>query len=132
MQDSAPADEKTLEVGFRRIEIDGERLLCNGMPVKLRGVNYHAFTPTGGYHVPAEVYEQDLTTMKRHNINAIRTSHYPQDDVFYTLCDRLGLYVMDECNVESHGVRDKNVPGNDPLWTDAVVDRMRRMVSAGP
>ena len=128
LQDSAPADEKTLEVGFRRIEIDGERLLCNGMPVKLRGVNYHAFTPTGGYHVPAEVYERDLTTMKRHNINAIRTSHYPQDEVFYTLCDRLGLYVMDECNVESHGVREKNVPGNDPLWTAAVVDRMRRMV----
>ena len=123
-----PADEKTLEVGFRRIEIDGEPLLCNGMPVKLRGVNYHAFTPTGGYHVPVEVYERDLTTMKRHNINAIRTSHYPQDDVFYTLCDRLGLYVMDECNVESHGVREKNVPGNDPLWTAAVVDRMRRMV----
>ena len=128
LQDSAPADEKTLEVGFRRIEIDGERLLCNGMPVKLRGVNYHAFTPTGGYHVPVEVYERDLTTMKRHNINAIRTSHYPQDDVFYTLCDRLGLYVMDECNVESHGVREKNVPGNDLLWTAAVVDRMRRMV----
>ncbi len=128
LQDSAPADEKTLEVGFRRIEIDGERLLCNGMPVKLRGVNYHAFTPTGGYHVPVEVYERDLTTMKRHNINAIRTSHYPQDEVFYTLCDRLGLYVMDECNVESHGVREKNVPGNDPLWTAAVVDRMRRMV----
>lgn len=128
LQSGAPVDEKTLEVGFRRIEIDGERLLCNGMPVKLRGVNYHAFTPTGGYHVPADVYERDLTTMKRHNINAIRTSHYPQDDVFYTLCDRLGLYVMDECNVESHGVRDKNVPGNDPLWTDAVVDRMRRMV----
>lgn len=128
LQDSAPADEKTLEVGFRRIEIDGERLLCNGMPIKLRGVNYHAFTPTGGYYVPKAVYERDLTTMKQHNINAIRTSHYPQDEVFYTLCDRLGIYVMDECNVESHGVRDKNVPGNDPLWTDAVVDRMRRMV----
>lgn len=123
-----PADEKTLEVGFRRIEIDGERLLYNGMPIKLRGVNYHAFTPTGGYYVPKAVYERDLTTMKQHNINAIRTSHYPQDEVFYTLCDRLGIYVMDECNVESHGVRDKNVPGNDPLWTDAVVDRMRRMV----
>ena len=123
-----PADEKTLEVGFRRIEIDGERLLCNGMPIKLRGVNYHAFTPTGGYYVPKAVYERDLTTMKQHNINAIRTSHYPQDEVFYTLCDRLGLYVMDECNVESHGVRDKNVPGDDPLWTAAVVDRMRRMV----
>ena len=128
LEGGAPADEKKLEVGFRRIEIDGERLLCNGRPLKLRGVNYHAFTPTGGYAVPAAVYERDLRTMKRHNINAIRTSHYPQDEVFYTLCDRLGLYVMDECNVESHGVRDKNVPGDDPLWTAAVVDRMRRMV----
>ena len=121
-------DTKILEVGFRRIEISGEQLLCNGQPIKLRGVNYHAFTPQGGYYVPAEVYERDLLTMKRHNINAVRTSHYPQDDIFYTLCNRLGIYVMDECNVESHGVRDKNVPGDDPKWTAAVVDRMRRMV----
>ena len=122
------ADCRMLEVGFRRIEIDGERLLCNGMPIKLRGVNYHAFTPDGGYYVPREVYERDLITMKRHNINAIRTSHYPQDDCFYTLCDRLGIYVMDECNLESHGVREKNVPGDDPKWTRACIDRMERMV----
>ena len=127
-ENGAEMDVKALEVGFRRIEIDGERLLCNGRPIKLRGVNYHAFTPTGGYYVPAEVYQRDLITMKRHNINAIRTSHYPQDEIFYTLCDRLGLYVMDECNVESHGVREKNVPGDDPRWTAAVTDRMRRMV----
>lgn len=117
-----------MEYGFREIRIDGERLLINGMPLKLRGVNYHAFTPDKGYYVPKETFEKDLYTMKLHNINAIRTSHYPQDEYFYTLCNRLGIYVMDECNVESHGVRDKNVPGNNSLWTPHVIDRMQRMV----
>ena len=123
-------DTKTVEFGFRKIEIDREKaqLKLNGQPLKLRGMNYHAFTPEDGYYVPREVYEQDLRTMKQFNINAIRTSHYPQDDYFYTLCDRYGIYVMDECNVETHGVRSKGVPGDDPRWTPHVVDRMERMV----
>lgn len=121
---------KSIPFGFRSVEIDREKgqLKLNGQPLKLRGINYHAFTPEKGYYVPREVLERDLKTMKRHNINAIRTSHYPQDDYFYTLCNQYGLYVMDECNVESHGVRNKNVPGSNPLWTPHVVDRMERMV----
>lgn len=66
--------------------------------------------------------------MKQANINAVRTSHYPDDPFFYELCDELGFYVMDECDVESHGVRRKNVPGDNPLWTSAVVDRAEMMV----
>lgn len=121
---------RTVDFGFRQIEINRERaqLLLNGMPLKLRGINYHAFTPDNGYYVPREVYERDLQTMKRFNINAIRTSHYPQDDYFYELCNQYGIYVMDECNVESHGVRDKDVPGDNPIWNVHVVDRMERMV----
>lgn len=123
-------DQKTVEFGFRSIEIDREKaqLKINGQPLKLRGMNYHSFTPEDGYYVPREVYEQDLRTMKQFNINAIRTSHYPQDDYFYTLCNRFGLYVMDECNLETHAVRSKNVPGDNPVWTPHVVDRMERMV----
>lgn len=123
-------ETKSVAFGFREIELDRERaqLKINGRPLKLRGMNYHAFTPEDGYYVPPEVYERDLKTMKRFNINAIRTSHYPQDDYFYTLCNLYGIYVMDECNVETHAVRDKNVPGDNPLWTPHVVDRMRRMV----
>ena len=127
--DGETADEKRYSFGFREIKIDGERLLINGMPLKLRGMNYSAFTPEGGYYVPEDVFRRDLTLMKRLNINAVRTSHYPQDECFYRLCDELGIYVMDECNVESHGVREKNVPGDNPLWTPHVVDRMRRMVT---
>lgn len=121
---------KSIPFGFRFIDIDREKgqLRLNGQPLKLRGINYHAFTPDNGYYVPHEVLERDVKTMKRFNINAVRTSHYPQDDYFYTLCNRYGLYVMDECNVESHGVRNKNVPGDNPMWTAHVVDRMERMV----
>lgn len=121
---------KIVEFGFRTIEIDRKKaqLKINGQPLKLRGMNYHAFTPEDGYYVPPEVYERDLKTMKQFNINAVRTSHYPQDDYFYTLCNRYGIYVMDECNVETHAVRSKNVPGDDPRWTPHVVDRMERMV----
>ncbi len=129
------ADKKSqtrvVDFGFRQIEINREKaqLLLNGMPLKLRGINYHAFTPDNGYYVPREVYERDLRTMKRFNVNAVRTSHYPQDEYFYTLCNRYGIYVMDECNVESHGVRDKDVPGDNPVWNAHVVDRMERMVA---
>lgn len=123
-------DSCSIQYGFREISINREtaQLRLNGKPLKFRGINYHAFTPDNGYYVPREIYEKDLRTMKQHNINAIRTSHYPQDEFFYDLCDRYGIYVMDECNVETHGVREKNVPGDDQRWTAHVTDRMHRMV----
>ena len=123
-------ETKTLRFGFREDKVDHEKALYlhNGKPIKLRGINYHSFTPEDGYYVPEEVYKKDLLLMKKANINAIRTSHYPQADIFYDLCDEMGFYVMDECNVESHGVREKGVPGDDETWRKHVVDRMERMV----
>lgn len=120
---------KAIRFGFKKVEIIGERILFNGQPMLLRGVNRHDFDPDCGWAVPKERYYEDLDLMKRANINSIRTSHYPDDPFFYELCDEYGFYVMDECDVESHGVRRKGVPGSNPVWTNAVVDKMQRMVS---
>ncbi len=119
---------KSIRFGFKKVEIIGEKFLFNGKPLMLRGVNRHDFDPDNGWAVPKERYHQDLNFMKNANINSIRTSHYPDDPYFYDLCDEYGFYVMDECDLETHGVRRKGVPGDNPMWTDAVVDRMERMV----
>lgn len=119
---------KTCEVGFKKVEIIGEKLLFNGMPLMLRGTNRHDFDPDYGWAVPKERYVQDFDLMKQCNINAIRCSHYPDDPYFYELANRYGFYVMDECDLETHGVRRKNVPGSNPLWTGLAVDKMERMV----
>ncbi|MCL2105621.1 MAG: DUF4981 domain-containing protein [Oscillospiraceae bacterium] len=120
--------KKRLRVGFRRIDIDGSVLKVNGRRVVIKGVNRHDFDPDHGWAVPRERYYEDLYLMKRANINAIRTSHYPDDPFFYELCDELGFYVMDEADLESHGVRRKNCPGDHPQWRRAVEDRAERMV----
>lgn len=119
---------KAIRFGFKKVEIVGERILFNGQPLLIRGVNRHDFDPDHGWAVPRERYYQDLNLMKRANINSIRTSHYPDDPFFYELCDEYGFYVMDECDLESHGVRRKGVPGSNPMWTQAAVDKMERMV----
>ncbi|MDR0531144.1 MAG: DUF4981 domain-containing protein [Oscillospiraceae bacterium] len=120
--------KKRVRVGFRRIEIDGNVLKLNGRRMILKGVNRHDFDPDHGWAVPRERYYEDLYLMKRANINAIRTSHYPDDPFFYELCDELGFYVMDEADVESHGIRRKNCPGSHPQWRRPVEDRAERMV----
>lgn len=119
---------KAIRIGFKQVEIDEERILVNGQPLLIRGTNRHDYDPDFGWAVPDERYIQDFNLMKQANINAIRTSHYPNDPRFYDLCDEYGFWVMDECELESHGVRRKNVPGDDPKWTASVVDRMERMV----
>ena len=119
---------KSIKFGFKKVEIVGEKILFNGKPLMIRGTNRHDFDPDHGWAVPKERFEQDLSLMKKANINAIRTSHYPDDPYLYELADEYGLYVMDECDLESHGVRRKNVPGSNPVWTGAVVDKMERMV----
>jgi len=119
---------KGLSFGFRDIEIKGSKICVNGQPIMLRGVNRHDFDPRSAWTVPDYRYDQDLTIMKKHNINAIRCSHYPNDLRFYEACNKYGFYVMDEADVETHGVRRKEVPGSNPVWTHAVVDRMERMV----
>ncbi|MGC8667693.1 MAG: glycoside hydrolase family 2 TIM barrel-domain containing protein [Chthonomonadales bacterium] len=120
-----------LQVGFRTVKIVDGVLTINGAPVKLKGVNRHEFHPRGGRTVPVETMLQDIRLMKQHNINAVRTSHYPNDPRWYDLCDRFGIYVVDECDLETHGFlmqHDRTNPTDDPEWEAACVDRMVRMV----
>ncbi|MEC0249120.1 glycoside hydrolase family 2 TIM barrel-domain containing protein [Paenibacillus chitinolyticus] len=120
-----------LKTGFRRIEVKGGLMLVNGKAIRLRGVNRHDHHPDTGRTVTPETMEKDIRMMKQHNINAVRTAHYPNDPRFYDLCDRYGLYVMDETDLETHGfelIGDANRLSADPAWEHAYVDRMRRMV----
>ncbi len=119
-----------LGFGFRTVEIRDSQILVNGEPILLCGVNRHDFDQTHGNAVPYEQLEEDITIMKQNNINALRTSHYPQDPRLYDLCDRLGIYVMDEANIETHGLgRTSLSVGTIPtLFKDAAIDRMERMV----
>ncbi len=92
------------KLGFRNIELRGNQLLVNGKPVLIKGVNMHEHNDITGHYVEPELLRKDLELMKRHNINAIRTSHYPQQRLFYELCSEYGFYVCDEANIESHGM----------------------------
>lgn len=102
------------QVGFRSVTAENGVVKINGVPVKFRGVNRHDSYPDTGYYAPVERMLKDLTLMKRHNINAVRTSHYPNAPQFYQLCDRLGFYVIDEADMESHGCVTVY---NDLKWT---------------
>ncbi len=113
--------------GFRVVEIMGNCILINGENIIFRGVNRHETHPVVGQSLSKAQMEEDVILMKQFNINAVRTSHYPNHPYFYDLCDRYGLYVMDEANLESHGIA-KIIPGDHPDWTDAVVDRVFRVV----
>ena len=93
-----------VKVGFRKVEVKGNQVLVNGQPVLFKGVDRHELDPDGGYVVSPERMEQDIRIMKQFNINAVRTSHYPDDNLWYDLCDRYGIYVVAEANVESHGM----------------------------
>jgi beta-galactosidase/beta-glucuronidase len=117
-------------VGFRRVEIRDGNLLVNGTRVMFKGVNRHDHDPDTGKAVARETMLRDVLLMKRHNINAVRTSHYPNDPYFYALCDRYGLYVVDECDLEAHGFRydAPYIPARDPAWRASFVNRMQRMV----
>ena len=115
--------------GVKRVECVGEVLKFNGKNIKLRGVNRHDHHPVTGRYVDRDTYEQDIRLMKQANINFLRTSHYPDDPYLYELCDRWGIYVMDEANQESHGYGYANkVMGEDPEWKDAHVDRAVSLV----
>jgi beta-galactosidase len=113
--------------GFRVVEIKGNQILINGKNIIFRGVNRHECHPLVGQSISKKQMEEDVILLKQYNFNAVRTSHYPNHPYFYELCDRYGLYVMDEANVETHGTA-KTIPGDAPDWTEAVVDRMVRMV----
>jgi beta-galactosidase len=139
----SPAERIRLRIGFRRVEISDGVLTVNGNRVLFHGVNRHEFHPDRGRAVDDEVALADVLLMKQHNINAVRTSHYPPQSRFLELCDEYGLYVVDECDLETHGffyapsgtrvtpegwpmVADN--PADDRRWRDELVLRMRRMV----
>lgn len=110
--------------GFRKIEIVGEVFKINGVNVKLKGVNRHEHHPRMGRHIDVETMKRDLILMKQANINMVRTCHYPDEPIFYELCDEYGFYVMDEANQESHAYNIGNkIIGDNPNWTKAHVDR---------
>lgn len=124
------------KVGFRKIEIkevdtDGRKdrlFLVNGQPVILKGVNIHETNPKTGHYVPEELILKDFTIMKQNNINSVRLSHYPQQRRFYELADKIGLYVYDEANIESHGMYyGKESLAKHPLWQNAHMDRVVNM-----
>ena len=116
-------------LGVKRVECVGEVFKINGKNVKLRGVNRHDHHPVTGRYVDDATYEKDITLMKQANINFLRTSHYPDREYLYELCDRWGIYVMDEANQESHGYGYANHEmGEDPEWKDAHVDRAVSLV----
>ncbi|MHA6623870.1 glycoside hydrolase family 2 TIM barrel-domain containing protein [Pseudonocardia sichuanensis] len=120
-----------LRVGFRTVRIADGLLTVNGNRVLLRGVNRHEFHPDRGRAVTEQDMLDDVLLMKRHNINAVRTSHYPPHPRFLDLCDEYGLYVVDECDFETHGFEHvgwRRNPTDDPTWAEALADRMRRMV----
>ena len=118
-------DAATLAVGFRRVEVRGPELLVNGRPVLVKGVNRHDHDPRRGKAVTRASIEADVVLMKQHNINAVRTSHYPNDVYLYDVCDRLGLYVLDEANIEAHAYLRSLT--KDPRWHAAVLERITRM-----
>ena len=114
-------------VGFRTVEIRGGRLLVNGQAILVKGVNRHEHSPDSGHYVERAWMVRDIELMKQHNINAVRTAHYPNDPEWYALCDEYGLYVMDEANIESHayGLGPENRLAND-LGVAAVPSRSDR------
>lgn len=119
----------TLNVGFREVEIKDGVLLINGKYVYLNGVNRHEHEQHTGHQISRESMMADIKLMKQNNINAVRTSHYPTCPEFYTLCDQLGLYVVDEANIESHGMGyGPESLAKDPAWGPAHLDRAKRMV----
>ncbi|MFA7691574.1 MAG: glycoside hydrolase family 2 TIM barrel-domain containing protein [Candidatus Hydrogenedentales bacterium] len=124
-----PIEVTAVKTGFRRVEIIDGNLLVNGKRVLVKGVNRHETDPDLGQVVTMEGMIRDVLLMKQFNVNAVRTSHYPCVPAWYDLCDRYGLYVVDEANVESHGMGYGNQSlANPPEWRDAHVDRMVRMV----
>lgn len=115
------------DVGFRRVEIKDGLLLVNGQRLLMKGANRHETSPDTGHHVSRELMVKDITEMKRMNINTVRTSHYPNEPYWYELCNRYGIYVIDETNLETHGVR-KDYPASKPEWLPACIDRLQSMI----
>jgi len=119
----------TTQTGFRKVELKNGQVLVNGKAILFKGVNHHEHHPVMGHAVDEASMREDLLLMKRYNINAVRTSHYPHHPRFYALADEIGLYIMDEANIESHGMGlNENPLATDPTWFKAHLDRIQNMV----
>ncbi len=132
--DGEVAEVAQTEVGLRQVEIREGMLLFNGRRLRLRGTNRHEFCAESGRCITKEHMLEDIRQIKRSNINAVRTSHYPNSSLWYKLCDRYGIYLIDETNMETHGswqtggqYKGGPVPGDDPMWLPAVLDRANSM-----
>lgn len=121
-----------VKVGFRKIELKGDQILVNGKAVLFKGADRHELDPDGGYVVSPERMIQDIQVMKKFNINAVRTCHYPDDNLWYDLCDKYGIYVVAEANVESHGMgyKEKTLAKNT-AYAKAHMERNQRNVQRG-
>ena len=118
-----------VKVGFRKIELKNSQVLVNGKPVLFKGVNRHELDPDGGYIVSRERMVQDIQLMKQHNINAVRTCHYPDDNLWYDLCDEYGLYVVAEANLEAHGLgQNSKSPTTEKRFLKSFMERNQRNV----
>ena len=123
------------KIGFQSVEIKGCQLYINGVSVKLKGTNHHDMHPDVGYALTLEQMRQDITIMKQHNLNAVRTSHYPPSPLFVELCAEMGMYVMLEADVETHGMGEAEPTFNldslmrDPRWCPQLLDRAERAVT---
>ncbi|CAK7279998.1 glycoside hydrolase family 2 TIM barrel-domain containing protein [Streptomyces misionensis] len=120
-----------LRIGFRTVEVSDGLLRVNGRPVLFKGVNRHEWHPERGRALDPATMREDVLLMKRHNVNAVRTSHYPPHPAFLDLCDEYGLWVIDECDLETHGFTEagwRDNPVDDDRWTPALLDRAARMV----
>jgi beta-galactosidase len=115
------------DFGFREIEMRGGQLLLNGKPIYIKGVNRHEFDPDHGRTVSFESMVRDIRMIKQYNFNAVRTSHYPNDPRWYELANRYGLYLVDEANLESHGL-SLLIPKSNPAWENASLSRMSEMI----
>ncbi|MDQ2837285.1 MAG: DUF4981 domain-containing protein [Actinomycetota bacterium] len=128
---STAGESAVLQVGFRRVSASTGVFTVNGSPILLRGVNRHEWHPDRGRVMDAETMLADVLLMKRHNVNAVRTSHYPPHPNFLDLCDEHGLWVVLECDLETHGFEPvgwRGNPSDDERWLDACLDRIRRTV----
>ncbi len=129
--DGVVIETQSIMTGFRQVKVDDGRLLINGVPIKIQGVNRHETDPDTGHAVSYGSMLSDILAMKRHNINAVRTSHYTNDPRWLDLCDKYGLYVIDEADLEAHGfglVGQLDRLSEDAAWKDAFLDRAVRMV----
>ncbi|MDL2212852.1 DUF4981 domain-containing protein, partial [Bacteroides sp. OttesenSCG-928-N06] len=126
---SKPLEVIPLKVGFRKVEMKNAQILVNGQPVLFKGANRHEMDPDNGYIISRERMLQDIMVMKQFNINAVRTCHYPDNNLWYDLCDQYGLYVVAEANIESHGMGygDKTLAKN-PAYAKAHIERNQRNV----